>query len=841
MPPWERYQQEGEPRRATPWRRYAAAERDAPPEQTQQQPQPVSQVEDVRKSFGSGVVRGVGGLIGLPGDARNLAHDASAAVARHFGAGEDLADSIGHGVAGAIGGVTMLPQEPRQLSDLVSGNTRPRRLRAAGGAEVTQALNAGIDALLPGEQQEYEPQTTAGEYAGTVGEFLPGALFPAGGARTIAGNVGRRLGVNVAAPALASETAGQVTEGTDLEGPARFVGALAGGIGADRLLTATNSANRGVNAIRQELGDAGMSREVTEAVVAHLRNGEVDAARVAIAQQLPNASMARMPTLARQIQSPDEALVSTLSEEEWMPLTAGERAGDPSAMQRESALRRAGPARAQAMLHGFEDRRAARLQDRLMRNIATRDAEPLNDSASSAGTMIADDLRAGLEAMEAAQAARYARAMKLAGQHPVAGSDELAANVARVVEENFLDAPAALSVIDRLSSQVRQGNATYATVERARQQLNRQLGAAMRSGDDAQAFAIRRIIDEVDSYVAPRLPRKARQAIDEARGYTREMLSLYGEQARPQLSTGQVGRRDLGGRRIQNIVETDIGGDAVIDTIFGASSRPPQASLAFVRRIVDRATRHTVTGGYQAPTGGAGQQVRAPGRRSLRGGKATRGGREISNTSDNLETISDPSLRSLREAFVYRLGRSLDNRQSGDGLSARTMATQLRSALGPQRELTQLMFNPEEVATMERALAHIERAVPPSGSFQPSAPGIAQDAAERSLAAITARVFRSVPFIGEPIGSAIENGVVNARALRDARAAVALPPPYASPPSLSGYREPSVLTPAVAATVSTPAVVSLLRENERAIEDYSEQELEEIAAQEPRRRRLGER
>lgn len=68
----------------------------------------------------------------------------------------------------------------------------------------------------------YEPKTTLGKYAQTTGEFLPGGI------------VGRALtlpqrATTVLAPALASETAGQVTEGTSLEPWARAAGAFAPG------------------------------------------------------------------------------------------------------------------------------------------------------------------------------------------------------------------------------------------------------------------------------------------------------------------------------------------------------------------------------------------------------------------------------------------------------------------------------------------------------------------------------------------------------------------------------------------------------------------------------------
>lgn len=68
----------------------------------------------------------------------------------------------------------------------------------------------------------YKPKTTLGEYARTAGEFAPLAVGgPAGWANKAA---------RVALPAVASETAGQVTEGTPFEPWARAGGALVGGM-----------------------------------------------------------------------------------------------------------------------------------------------------------------------------------------------------------------------------------------------------------------------------------------------------------------------------------------------------------------------------------------------------------------------------------------------------------------------------------------------------------------------------------------------------------------------------------------------------------------------------------
>src|SRR5260370_42162216 len=71
----------------------------------------------------------------------------------------------------------------------------------------------------------YEPQTVTGDYARTVGEFVPGMFAPGGALRNAARYV--------VLPALASETAGQATLGTWAEPWARAIAALGiGGAGA---------------------------------------------------------------------------------------------------------------------------------------------------------------------------------------------------------------------------------------------------------------------------------------------------------------------------------------------------------------------------------------------------------------------------------------------------------------------------------------------------------------------------------------------------------------------------------------------------------------------------------
>jgi hypothetical protein len=82
----------------------------------------------------------------------------------------------------------------------------------------------GYTETLTGGLSEYEPQTTGGKYLRTGAEFLPGIFGGGGGLLS-------RFGLNVAAPAVASESAGQLTQAVMPDSPtaeaiARFGGAM---------------------------------------------------------------------------------------------------------------------------------------------------------------------------------------------------------------------------------------------------------------------------------------------------------------------------------------------------------------------------------------------------------------------------------------------------------------------------------------------------------------------------------------------------------------------------------------------------------------------------------------
>lgn len=152
------------------------------------QAQPVGVVRDVGKSAAAGIVKGAIGMAALPGAVEQIGRMGINYAGRQFGAEGNI-----------VAPDAALPQ----FSD----------------------IKQGVENNITGKL--YEPQTTAGQYAGTIAEFLPGMLFPAAG---VGSQLARRAALNVAAPAITSETAGQVTKGTALEPYARAGGAIAGSV-----------------------------------------------------------------------------------------------------------------------------------------------------------------------------------------------------------------------------------------------------------------------------------------------------------------------------------------------------------------------------------------------------------------------------------------------------------------------------------------------------------------------------------------------------------------------------------------------------------------------------------
>jgi hypothetical protein len=175
---------------------------------------------DVAKSTGSGLVKGAVALPGIAGDIEQLGR----AGLRYAGA-DVSPDSF----------ITNSEDMKRHAHDWVPA----------------------LDPAL-----EYKPQTTAGEYAQTIGEFAPAVLagptkgvIAAGRAapRALVESIAptsRKLVTQAAVPAVASEGAGQATEGTWLEPYTRVGAAIAGHAGAEGVSSFFNSTGRAQNAIR---------------------------------------------------------------------------------------------------------------------------------------------------------------------------------------------------------------------------------------------------------------------------------------------------------------------------------------------------------------------------------------------------------------------------------------------------------------------------------------------------------------------------------------------------------------------------------------------------------------
>lgn len=178
-------------------------------------------LKDVARSAESGVDAGVAGLIGAPNALIGLGEAGAGWAAR----------KLGHLV-----GATPNSERP-------GAQSQPS---IADGFPSAEAVSKSMEAQTG---PAYKPQTTAGEVAHTVGEFAPNAL--AGG-----GTIAQRA-AQVVVPALASEASGRVarTVAPELEGPARLVGGLVGGIG-----TAVAQAPRGAAAVMRE-GLDGVSPE----------------------------------------------------------------------------------------------------------------------------------------------------------------------------------------------------------------------------------------------------------------------------------------------------------------------------------------------------------------------------------------------------------------------------------------------------------------------------------------------------------------------------------------------------------------------------------------------------
>ncbi len=148
------------------------------------------------------------------------------------GSGKALASGLGEGVA-ALGG---LPADVTDLAtrgiDYMTGKNTNEAVKPFTQKFGSESIKKAIEGVTG---EFYKPQTTTEKFLSTGASFAPAALGGPGG-------IGRRLLTQVVAPAIASETAGQLAEGSGYEPVARIAGALGGAAGASKLASGAAAA-----------------------------------------------------------------------------------------------------------------------------------------------------------------------------------------------------------------------------------------------------------------------------------------------------------------------------------------------------------------------------------------------------------------------------------------------------------------------------------------------------------------------------------------------------------------------------------------------------------------------
>jgi hypothetical protein len=208
-------------------------------------------------------------FLSLPPDQQNAAVEEIAAalptnaptanVAEGAGRMAEVAQSgLMRGIAAFAKPIAAIAGAPGMLQELAG-----RRAQQPTPSDVLKPIEMMTDALP-------KPQTTAEKYVHTAAEFIPGSVVGPGGLLRKA----LQYGVT---PGVASEYAGQRTEGTALETPARIAGALlgigagAGGGAAFNALKNRIAAGRTGSEIADVVGSpvgAGATRRLAESIEA---------------------------------------------------------------------------------------------------------------------------------------------------------------------------------------------------------------------------------------------------------------------------------------------------------------------------------------------------------------------------------------------------------------------------------------------------------------------------------------------------------------------------------------------------------------------------------------------
>lgn len=152
--------------------------------------------------------------------------------------GKDIAQTVPAAIARGVAAIPGIPGDIQRLKDAGVDWLGRKAAKLLTGKDFPSTYELDEQNRLPGSQRMiegleratgplYKPKTVPGEYANTIGEFLPGSLI--GAPMRLGGAAAQALKFGVA-PGIFSETAGQATKGTEMEPYARLGGAVAGGI-----------------------------------------------------------------------------------------------------------------------------------------------------------------------------------------------------------------------------------------------------------------------------------------------------------------------------------------------------------------------------------------------------------------------------------------------------------------------------------------------------------------------------------------------------------------------------------------------------------------------------------
>lgn len=377
--------------------------------------------EDVLKSTGVGFGQGLIDIGGTVGDTRKMGADVL-----KWGAGKLGVDSPA--VTQGIDTGTKLLMGP------------------LGMAPTSPQIKSGVEGVTG---EFYEPQTTAGEYANTIGRFAGNSVVgPGAGAKGLAARMGRG-----ALAGLGSEAAGQATEGSMFEPAARIAGGIAGGLSPEMM-------KGGWNMVRMAM------------------RGVDEKAAQKIMQQMQASGMTPDDALAKVRELGPEGMLADTSPQ-MQVLTGGTAIADPSAGQT------------------IASRLAARRE-----RAPGRVGSALDDAMGSYQDpqVIANNIKASR--------ASAAPAYKLAGEQAVDIEPTITLLHEQLNRRGF-NSPIGLrlkAVLDQLATPEGTPVANGARVHAVREQLDDMIEAANRSGAGKEVGALSEIRRSLDKTLKAQIP-----------------------------------------------------------------------------------------------------------------------------------------------------------------------------------------------------------------------------------------------------------------------------------------------------------------------------------------------